>query len=101
MPARFPRQPSSSDRQVADHRVVAEDVPRGGVVNARRPGRRTGRSGAESIDDAEHGASIKNAMVRRVDPVCNRDDSAGSTLEAPEEISAAVREPYVSCESRL
>ena len=55
------------DRQVADHRVVAENVPRGGVVNARRPGRQPGRSGAESIDDAEHGATIKNAMVRRLD----------------------------------
>ena len=31
------------------------------------PARRPGRSGAESIDDAEHGASIKNAMVRRLD----------------------------------
>ena len=38
-----------------------------GVVNARRPGPRPGRSGAESIDDTEHGASIKNAMVRRLD----------------------------------
>ena len=42
-------------------------VPRGGVVNARRPGRRPGRSEAQSIDDAEHGASMKSAMVRRQD----------------------------------
>jgi hypothetical protein len=32
-----------------------------------RPGRWPGRSGAESIDDAEHGASIKNAMGQRLD----------------------------------
>jgi len=38
-------------------------VPRAGVVNARRPGHRPGRSEAESIDDAEHGASIIDAMV--------------------------------------
>jgi hypothetical protein len=38
-------------------------VPRAGVVNARRPGPRPGRSEAKSIDDAEHGASIKGAMV--------------------------------------
>jgi hypothetical protein len=40
-------------------------VPRGGVVNARRPGRRPGRSEAESVDDVEHGASIECAMVER------------------------------------
>jgi hypothetical protein len=57
----------SSDRQLTDHRADAENVPRGGVVNARRPGHRPGRSVAKSIDDAEHGASIKNAMVRRLD----------------------------------
>ena len=49
------------------HRVRARDVPRGGVVNARRPGHRPGRSEAKSIDDAEHGASMKDAMVRRQD----------------------------------
>jgi hypothetical protein len=38
-------------------------VPRASVVNARRPGHRPGRSEAESIDDAEHGASIIGAMV--------------------------------------
>jgi hypothetical protein len=42
-------------------------VPRGGVVNARRPGHRPGRSQAKSIDDAEHGASIIRAMVARLD----------------------------------
>lgn len=42
-------------------------VPRGGVVNARRPGRRPGRSEAKSIDDAEPGASIESAMVRGAD----------------------------------
>jgi hypothetical protein len=42
-------------------------VRRGGVVNARRPGQRPGRSEAKSIDGAEHGASIKNAMVRYQD----------------------------------
>ena len=47
------------------HRVIAENVPRGSVVNARRPGRPPGRSEAESIDDAEHGASIERAMVDR------------------------------------
>ncbi len=49
------------------HRARAQHVPRGGVVNARRPGRRPGRSEAKSIDDAEHGASMKGAMVRRQD----------------------------------
>jgi hypothetical protein len=42
-------------------------VPRASVVNARRPGHRPGRSEAESIDDAEHGASIIGAMVTRLD----------------------------------
>ena len=49
--------------QIDHHRVVANRVPRAGVVNARRPGHRPGRSEAESIDDAEHGASIIGAMV--------------------------------------
>ena len=62
---------------IADHRVVAETVPRGGVVNARRPGRRPGRSEAKSIDDAEHGASMKVAMVRCLNLVLKRDVSAG------------------------
>jgi hypothetical protein len=43
-------------------------MPSGGIVNARRPGRGPGRSAAESIDDAEHGVSMKNAMVRCLDP---------------------------------
>ncbi|HXW08752.1 MAG TPA: hypothetical protein VD833_26210, partial [Vicinamibacterales bacterium] len=38
-------------------------MPRAGVVNARRPGPRPGRSKAKSIDDAELGTSIKDAMV--------------------------------------
>lgn len=38
-------------------------MSRAGVVNARRPGHRPGRSEAESIDDAEPGASIIIAMV--------------------------------------
>ena len=53
--------------QKAGHRAIAHVVPRGGVVNARRPGRWPGRSEAQSIDDAEHGASMKGAMVRRQD----------------------------------
>jgi len=42
---------------------------------------------AESIDDAEHGASIKNAMGDVWVWVCNRDVSAADTLDAPEEVS--------------
>jgi len=38
------------------------NVPRTGVVNARRPGPVPGRSGAKSIDDAEHGARLRCAM---------------------------------------
>ena len=49
-------------------------MPRAGVVNARRPGHRPGRSEAESIDDAEHGARIIDAMVVPLDlatePAC-------------------------------
>jgi hypothetical protein len=41
----------------------ARHVPRAGVVNARRPGPRPGRSEAKSIDDTEHGASIEDSMV--------------------------------------
>jgi hypothetical protein len=48
--------------QKAGHRAIAHVVPRAGVVNARRPGRRPGRSEAKSIDEAEHGASLKCAM---------------------------------------
>jgi hypothetical protein len=47
-------------------------VPRGGVVNARRPGHRPGRSEAESIDDVEHGISIIGAMVVQFDSRTNR-----------------------------
>jgi hypothetical protein len=54
-PARVIRKPG--------HRTIAQVVPRAGVVNARRPGRRPGRSEAKSIDEAEHGASLKCAMV--------------------------------------
>ena len=50
------------------HRAIAQVVPRAGVVNARRPGRRPGRSEAKSIDDAEHGASMISAMVRCLNP---------------------------------
>jgi len=50
----------SSDR-LASRNCPA--VPRASVVNARRPGPRPGRSEAESIDDAEHGAIINDAMV--------------------------------------
>ena len=53
--------------QKAGHRVIAKVVPRAGVVNARRPGRGPGRSAAKSIDDAEHGARLKDAMVRSRD----------------------------------
>jgi hypothetical protein len=50
--------------QKAGYRAIAHVVPRAGVVNARRPGRRPGRSEAKSIDDAEHGAIMISAMVR-------------------------------------
>ena len=60
----FPARPS---HQKAGHRAIAQVVPRAGVVNARRPGRRPGRSEAKSIDEAEHGASIISAMVARLD----------------------------------
>ena len=70
-PAEIPRQqPSRLTRaarpshQKTGHRVIAQVVPRAGVVNARRPGREPGRSVAKSIDDAEHGARIKHAMVQ-------------------------------------
>ncbi len=66
-PLRLTRQSRLSHRYADHHRAVARDVPRGGVVNARRPGRRPGGSEAKSIDDAEPGASIESAMVRRPD----------------------------------
>ena len=64
--------------QKAGHRAIAQVVPRAGVVNARRPGRRPGRSEAKSIDDAEHGASMKRAMVRCLDLDLQRDVSPGT-----------------------
>jgi hypothetical protein len=51
---------SSSDRPPSRN---CQSVPRTGVVNARRPGPWPGRSEAESIDDAEHGAGIIRAVV--------------------------------------
>ena len=48
--------------QRAANRAIADVVPRAGVVNARRPGRRPGRSEAKSIDEAEHGATLECAM---------------------------------------
>jgi hypothetical protein len=37
------------------------------AIDLTMPGRRLGRSEAKSIDDAEHGANIIEAMVRRQD----------------------------------
>ena len=57
-------------------------MPRAGVVNARRPGHGPGRSEAESIDDAEHGASIIDAMVvpleLATEPACVLWEKRGS-----------------------
>ena len=83
-PAEIPRQLAflgPADRQKAGHRAMAQVVPRGGVVNARRPGRRPGRSEAKSIDDAEHGASMKCAMVRQRDLDPQRQRSFRETRE--------------------
>lgn len=83
--------------QKAGHRAIAHVVPRagsgvpdarfparwgGGVVNARRPGQRPGRSGAKSIDDAEHGARLRCAMGRHSIDACERhavSDEAGNS----------------------
>ena len=74
--------------QKAGHRAIAQVVPRAGVVNARRPGRRPGRSEAKSIDDAEHGASMNSAMVRQrdLDPQ-NGGVPSGKQWDAREPIS--------------
>jgi hypothetical protein len=82
--------PSSRSFERSDaehHRVKARHVPRGGVVNARRPGLRPGRSTAKSIDDVEHGASIKSAMVRGKIRTHERDLGSGNTDDAHESIA--------------
>ena len=86
--------------QKAGHRAIAQVVPRAGVVNARRPGRRPGRSEAKSIDEAEHGASMKCAMVRQrdLDPQ-RRDVPSGKRWDAREPISVAIRRPLHPGES--
>ena len=45
-----------------DHRVFAGFKRSAGGVNARRPRGTHGRSGAESVDAAEHRMKIHNAM---------------------------------------
>lgn len=54
-----------SIRSSPSHRCPSP--PRAGVVNARRPGHRPGRSEAKSIDDGEHGVSILGAVVTRLE----------------------------------
>ncbi len=54
---------SSLTSRKRQHRARAKTVPRGGVVNARRPGHRPGRSAAQSIDDGEHGIRLRGAML--------------------------------------
>jgi len=77
----------STDRQLADHRAVAENVPRGGVVNARRPGRRPGRSAAKSIDDAEHGAIVNARWCDAWIWIRKRDVSGGNIRTGHERVS--------------
>jgi hypothetical protein len=45
--------------------------PRGGGVHARRPGHRPGRSDAESMEAAEHGVTMSDAMVVQSKPIEN------------------------------
>ncbi len=71
-PARSRRQQRCAPHQIDPPSRHCPLVPRGGIVNARRPDHRTGRSEAESIDDAEHGASIIGAMVVRFDSRTDR-----------------------------
>jgi hypothetical protein len=51
------------------------------------PARRPGRSEAKSIDDAEHGASVKRAMVRCRNLDLQTRRHAGNTCDAHELIS--------------
>jgi hypothetical protein len=52
------------------------------------PAARPGRSEAESIDDAEHGASIRIAMVRCLDLGVRAGRFCRETYAEPEQISA-------------
>jgi hypothetical protein len=47
----------------AGHRVKAGLALRGGAVNARRPRGTRGRSGAQSIDGAEHSGTLDDVMA--------------------------------------
>lgn len=62
-PCTHARAMSSLTSRKRQHRVRATTVPRGGVVNARRPGHRPGRSGAQTMDDGEHGTRLTDAML--------------------------------------
>lgn len=53
--------------QKASHRAIAQSCRAQASSMPEGPARRPGRSEAKSIDDAEHGASLKDAMVRRQD----------------------------------
>jgi hypothetical protein len=89
----------SPSHQKAGHRAIAHVVPRGGVVNARRPGPRPGRSGAQSIDDAEHGASLKSAMVRRQDLDAGTGRSVRKNMARTRTDCSSIRRPHCSRES--
>ena len=101
-PTAIPRQLAFSARpshQKGGHRAIAQVVPRGGVVNARRPGRRPGRSEAKSIDGAEHGASMKCAMVRQRDLDPQRRRSFRETLGRARADFCAIHPPLHPCGS--
>ena len=89
----------SPSHQKAGHRAKAQIVPRRGVVNARRPGRRPGRSEAQSIDDAEHGASMKGAMVRRQDLDARTGRSVRKNMARTRTDCSSIRRPHCSRES--
>ena len=57
-----PRASAVNGDQKLDHRIFADFKRSAGGVNARRPCGMHGRSGAESVDAAEHRMTIHNAM---------------------------------------
>lgn len=72
-------------------------MPRAGIVNARRPGQRPGRSEAESIDDAAHGATIIHAMVAWPNSSARLNPAPRGIGHVGEPIATRVPGPLLSC----
>lgn len=74
--------------------------PRAGGVHARRPGRRPGRSEAESMDAAQHGVSMEDAMVVRLELIENERGIHGEKCASQRAGCEAARDQVSGAKAR-